>query len=179
LELIEGEKMLAAINVLLGIGLLLAGRKLFWLFVAAGGFVAGVQLAGNFLKGPEWAILIIGLVTGILFAVLAVFLRAIAIGLAGFFLGGSILTAMAGAMGIQDGGGWIVYLIGGVIGILLVSLLFDWALITLSSFAGAALIVQTFDLGTAIASPIFLVLVIIGVWIQGTVKRREGGKHAN
>jgi len=170
--------MLAVFNALLGIGLLVAGRKLFWLFIAAAGFIAGVQLAGRFLDGPEWVILIIGLVVGVLFAVLAVFLRVIAIGLAGFFMGGSILTAMAGAMGVADGGGWIVYIIGGVIGILLVSLLFDWALITLSSFAGAALIVQTFNLGPAVASPIFVALVIIGLVIQGTVKRRET-KHGD
>ncbi len=170
--------MLAAINVLLGVGLLVAGRKLFWLFVGAGGFIAGVQLAGRFLNGPDWVILIIGLATGVVFAILSIFLRAVAIGLAGFFMGGAILTAMAGTLGIQNGGGWIVYLIGGVLGIILVSLLFDWALITLSSLAGAALILQSFNLSPAINAPIFLVLVIAGVWIQGAVKRRET-KHGD
>ncbi|MEW6405004.1 MAG: hypothetical protein AB1649_24675 [Chloroflexota bacterium] len=165
--------MLAVINVLLGIGLIVAGRKLFWLFIAAGGFIAGVRLASEFIGGPEWILLVIGIVTGILFAVLAVFLRVIAIGLAGFFIGGSILTVMAGAMQIENGGGWIVYLIGGIIGIILVSLLFDWALITLSSFAGAALVLQTFNMNPSIIAPLFLFLVVIGIWIQGTVKRRE------
>ncbi len=166
--------MLAIINFLLGAALLVLGRKLFWLFVAAGGFVAGVLFATRIIHAPEWLTLIIGIVTGILFAVLAIFLRVIAIGLAGFFLGGSILTTFATALGINTGGlDWAVYVIGGVIGIILVALLFDWALITLSSFAGASLIVQALNLSGTISNLIFVVLFIIGVVIQGTILRND------
>jgi hypothetical protein len=36
-------EMLNVINLLLGGALLIAGRKLFWLFVDAAGFVTGMQ----------------------------------------------------------------------------------------------------------------------------------------
>jgi hypothetical protein len=171
--------MLSLINLLLGVGLLILGRRLFWLFVAAGGFLAGVTFATRFLNGPEWLTLLIGIITGIIFAVLAMFLKAFAIGLAGFFLGGSILSAFAGGLGIDSGGiNWIIYIIGGVIGIILVALLFDWALITLSSFAGAALIVQGLNVVGSESGVFFFVLMIIGVIIQGTMMRRDRRVHA-
>jgi hypothetical protein len=166
--------MLSLINLLLGAALLILGRRLFWLFVAAGGFIAGVTFATNFLNGPEWLTLLIGIVTGIIFAVLAMFLRVFAIWLAGFFLGGSFLSAFAGALGIDSSGtNLIIYIVGGVIGIILVAVLFDWALITLSSFAGAALVVQSLNIAGSGSEVIFFVLMIIGVVIQGTMMRRD------
>jgi len=40
--------MLIVISLILGVALLVAGRKLFWLFVGAAGFVTGMQLATQF-----------------------------------------------------------------------------------------------------------------------------------
>lgn len=171
--------MIGLVNILLGIALLVAGRKLFWLFVAAAGFVLGTQLVVRSFHGPEWLGLVVGIVVGLLFAALAMFLKTIAIAVAGFLVGGSILLALARLFGIDPGGlAWLVYVVGGVIGIILVSVLFDWALISLSSLSGAALIIQELTavnrMPTAIpASVIFFVLVIVGVVIQGGGLRRE------
>ncbi|MDP2778661.1 MAG: hypothetical protein Q8O48_13565, partial [Anaerolineales bacterium] len=140
--------MLSIINIIFGAALLVAGRRLFWLFVMAGGFVAGVQFATSIIKGPEWLTIIIGLAVGIAFAILARFFQTLAIGIAGFFLGGSIFSAIAGALGLDIT--WISWIVGGLIGIVLVSVLFDWALIGLSSFSGAALLVQALNLSDAI-----------------------------
>ena len=162
--------MLSVISLILGVALLIAGRKLFWLFVGAAGFVAGLQLATQFWQGPELLAIIIGLVVGVIFALLAIFLQSVAIGVAGFLAGGYILTVLAGMIGLNQGAfSWIVYLIGGIIGVLLVIFLFDWALITLSSLAGASLITQALGIGGVI----FLALVIIGVVIQGSILQRE------
>ena len=79
---------MAILNVLIGIGLVFFGRKVFWLFVAGIGFVAGLSLANSVLQGPEWVGIIIGLVIGLLAALLAVFLERFALGLAGFLAGG-------------------------------------------------------------------------------------------
>lgn len=166
--------MLSVISLILGAALLIAGRKLFWLFVGAAGFVAGLQLATQFWQGPEILAIIIGLVVGVIFAVLAIFLQGVAIGVAGFLAGGYILTVLAGMLGLNQGAfSWIVYLIGGIIGVLLVIFLFDWALITLSSLAGASLITQSLLLPSEIGGIIFLALVIIGVVIQGSTMQRE------
>jgi len=166
--------MLSVISLILGAALLIAGRKLFWLFVGAAGFIAGLQLATQFWQGPEILAIIVGLVVGVIFALLAIFLQSVAIGVAGFLAGGYILTVLAGMVGLNQGAfSWIVYLIGGIMGVLLVIFLFDWALITLSSLAGASLITQALILPSGIGGVIFLALVIVGVLIQGSTIRRE------
>jgi len=163
--------MLSVINLVLGSALLVAGRKLFWLFIGVIGFITGVQLAARFSNGPEWTAIIIGVIVGIIFAVLAVFIEALAIGVAGFLAGGFILTTFTNMLGLNAGLlFWVIYAIGGVIGILLVMFLFDWALITLSSLAGASLIVQA--LGGS-GGLLFFLLFIVGIVIQGLILQRE------
>jgi hypothetical protein len=167
--------MLNVINLLLGAALLMAGRKLFWLFVGAAGFVTGIQLATRFWQGSDLLAIIVGLVIGVIFALLAIFLQALVIGVAGFLIGAYILTVLATILGIDVTGAitWIVYIIGGILGLMLVSFLFDWALITLSSLAGASLITQAFFPEGATGGIIFFVLFIAGVLIQGFILRRE------
>jgi hypothetical protein len=60
------------ILIVLGIAMLLIGRKLFWLFVGVVGFYFGYTLAGQFLPAEsEVVVLVIGLMAGILGAILA------------------------------------------------------------------------------------------------------------
>ena len=166
--------MLSIISLILGVALFVAGRKLFWLFVGAAGFVTGLQLATQFWQGPELRAIVIGVVVGVIFALLAIFLQSVAIGIAGFLAGGYILTVLAGMIGLNQGAfSWIVYIIGGIIGVLLVIFLFDWAIITLSSLAGASLITQALLLPNGIGGVIFIVLVIVGVVIQASTMQRE------
>lgn len=166
--------MLNLVNIILGGALLVAGRKLFWLFVGAAGFVTGMELATRFTQSSEGLAIIIGLVIGLIFAVLAIFIQKIAIAIAGFLAGGYILTALAGMLGLDAGAFvWIVYVVGGIIGVILVSLLFDWALITLSSLAGTSLVVQSLFPQNATGGLIFIILFIIGMLIQGSVLRHE------
>ena len=109
-----------------------------------------------------------------IFALLAIFLQGAAIGIAGFLAGGYILTVLASMIGLNEGAfSWIVYIIGGIIGVLLVIFLFDWAIITLSSLAGASLITQALLLPSGIGGVIYIVLVIAGVVIQGSMMQRE------
>jgi hypothetical protein len=59
--------------------------------------------------------------------------------------------------------------VGGIIGIIFVIAIFDWALIFLSSLTGAALILQPLGLRPAVAPLVFLGLFIVGVIVQGVV----------
>jgi len=163
--------MLFMINLLLGIGLLVAGRKLFWLFVGAAGFFTGVDLSTRFFQGPEVLSIVVGIVVGILFALLAIGLRAIAIGVAGFFLGGAALLSLAGSLGFERGD-FIFWIVGGILGVIFISAFFDWALIGISSFAGASILVQTLSLERPIAGIAFIVLLIVGIVIQFADKNR-------
>jgi len=167
--------MLSIMNAIFGGALLLAGRKLFWLFVAVLGFLAGFQFTSSVWHGPEGLAIIVGLVIGIIFALLAIFLQAIAIGVAGFLAGGYILTVLANMIGLEAVGAlsWIIYIVGGIIGVILVSFLFDWAIITLSSLAGASLVVEAFRPERAMGNLIFFFLFVIGVVVQGSILRTE------
>lgn len=166
--------MLDLINVILGGALLVTGRKLFWLFVGALGFITGMQLTARFWHGPEGLAIIAGLVIGLIFAGLAVFLQSVAIAIAGFLAGGYILSVLAGMFGFQTVAlTLVVYIVGGILGVILVSYLFDWAVIILSSMAGASLVVQALLTGRAASGLVFIILFIAGVVIQGSTLSAE------
>ena len=165
------------ITIVVGVFLLAFGCRLFWLFVGAVGFSAGFQLAQYYAGGqPEWVLWAIGLVFGFGGALLALFFQGLAIGLGGFAAGGYIalhLTALLGATALF----WI-YLVGGVIGAFVMYFLFDWALISLSSVAGATLIVQSIDWNHIYELLLYGVLILCGVAFQAVwmLRRRSKAK---
>lgn len=154
-------------NALVGLILLIGGRRLFFFFIAAAGFIAGLQAAARLFAGPWWLGVIIGLLFAVAGALLAVFLKTIAIGVAGFLMGGAALTALAGLLGLDQGMAyWGFFLAGGVGGAIFIALFFDLTLIWLSSLAGAALVMAILPLH-GIARPLtFVAILFLGVVIQ-------------
>ena len=166
--------MLTVVNLILGAGLLLAGRKLFWLFVAAVGFLAGAQLALRSWDGSEWTALEVGLVLGLIFAVLALFFKSLAIGVAGFIGGGTALLSLAGVVGMDSGiMAWVAFFVGGILGIVLLTWLVDWALILLSSIGGGLIIVRSLGMPDMVGFIALIVLSIVGIAIQARVMKEE------
>lgn len=166
--------MLALVSLILGLGLLTAGRRLFWLFIAAAGFMAGAQLATRVWSGTEMDSIMTGIILGLIFAALALFFKSLAIGIAGFLGGGSILLSLAGFVGLDSGPmAWLIFFIGGLIGIALFSQLFDWAVIFLSAIGGSSLVVQALGLQGSNGSLAIVVLTIVGVAIQAKVWSEE------
>jgi hypothetical protein len=153
-----------------GIVLLFLGRKLFWLFVGAVGFVVGMEAAAVlFPHQPDWA-LIVGLILGLIGAVIAIFVQKIAIGIAGFLSGGYFLMTALRTWELQSPEtSWVSFLIGGAIGALLMYVVFNWALIILSSISGAHLIIYPFALSHAAASAAFVALALLGILVQGKI----------
>ena len=75
-------------RLILGILMLTAGNRLFWLFLGAVGFISGFDLAEKVMQSqPRDIIIIVALVAGLMGALLAVFLQKIAV-LAGGFIAG-------------------------------------------------------------------------------------------
>ena len=163
------------IGVLVGVAILFFGRKLFWLFVAALGFAVGIEIATYFMRDPPlWMLLVIALGLGLLGALLAIMLQKLAIAVAGFVAGGRLASALVAAFFVdysQYRG--ITFVIGGILGALLLLALFDWVLILLSSAEGAHLISNGIVLPQAGAVILFCALVIIGVVVQGSMLRRS------
>jgi Domain of unknown function (DUF4203) len=161
------------IGVIVGAAILLFGRKLFWLFVAALGFAVGVEIATYFMRDPPvWMTLLIALGLGILGALLAILLQKVAIAVAGFVAGGRAASALLAAFYAdysQNRG--IIFVIGGILGALLLLALFDWVLILLSSVEGAHLIGNGIVLPQNGAVILFAALVVIGIVVQGSMLR--------
>src|SRR2546423_810552 len=133
------------LSVLIGAVILFFGRKLFWLCVAAVGFAAGVEFAPHLMHEPTPVLqLSIAIVFGFIGALLALFLQKIAIAVAGFLAGGKL--AMALVVAFLAGGArypGIAFIIGGIIGAILLLAVFDWALVVMSGVVGAHLIAHT------------------------------------
>lgn len=170
------------LNIVLGIILLTTGKKLYWLFVAIVGFVIGLSLATQYVKlNPTWLVYIVALGVGLIGAILATFLQRLAIALVGFFVGGYGALYLAGLFGTSnDPINLMAFIIGGIVGLLLVASIFDWALYLLSSWAGATLITKTVTEGVGLNSQIglivFFVLFILGMIIQAGLFREPPPK---
>ncbi len=166
------------LRLLVGLSMLVLGRRLFWLFVGAAGFIFGMHIAGQFLHGrPEWMLLLFAIAAGLIGALFAVFLQKLAISVAGFFLGGYIFTRMLAEFGWMTGQyHWVLFLVGGIAGLLLMSMLFNWALISLSSITGAILLLQPSHVAVAMKRPLFVALVVAGIVVQAGLMHR-GPRH--
>ncbi len=159
-----------------GVVLLVLGWKLFWLFVGVVGFAAGLQ-AAQLVFGPQpfWVLWAAGLVCGVIGAILALFFQKLAIGIGGFVAGSTIALHLTLMMGYHPGA--LVALIGGVVGVVALYLLFDWALIILSSVAGATFIIEALGRHAPYAPVLSAALVAAGVIFQARllIVSRKGG----
>jgi hypothetical protein len=103
---------------------------------------------------------------GLIGALLSIFLQRIAAGVAGFLAGGHILYTVAFELK-YDSWSWIAFLIGGILGALLVLALFDWALVILSALTGATVVVENVPLDQSTSAILWVVLTVLGVAVQG------------
>jgi hypothetical protein len=163
-----------AVRVLLGCTVLLAGRNIFWLFIAVIGFLAGTELAQGWLAdAPMWLALVAGIVLGLAGALVAIVYERVAFALAGFYAAAFLVIMYADKSGLANMPAATPY-IAGAFGALLAALLTDWGIIVLSALAGAAAIVSEFALQPLIEAVCFLALAVVGMLVQRSmlVRRR-------
>jgi hypothetical protein len=163
------------VGVLIGVVILFFGRKLFWLCVAAVGFAVGVQIAPLLVnEASSLLALIIALAFGVLGVLLALFIQKVAIAVLGFLAGGKLATAIAAAFFVQYAQySTIIFVIGGIIGAILLLAVFGWALIVVSSFIGAYLIQSAIVLPPTGLTLVFIGLAILGIFVQAVSFRRS------
>jgi len=161
------------LSVLMGAVILFFGRKIFWLCVAAVGFAAGVEVAPHLVHEPSMALqLSVAIVFGFIGALLALFLQKVAIAVAGFLAGGKLALALAAAFFVNGANYAVVtFIVGGIIGAILLLSLFDWTLIILSAVVGAYLIGHTIVLPQTGATILFVALAALGVVVQAAAFR--------
>ncbi len=163
-----------------GIALLAFGRRLYWLALGGVGFFCGLWLAGRFFPQSSSGLeLGLGFLAGVLCAVLAITAQKLAIGIAGFFLGG--VSALWLAHGLDPGGRldpslWLALaaLVGALFGWAFAAALFEAALIAFSSVVGALLVSSRSHLGPPYESWLFFILLLAGAVVQA----RKAGSRA-
>ena len=167
------------IRIASGLALLTLGRRIFWLFVGAIGFAAGIAFAGQILPGQsDFTQIIIALILGILGALLAVTLQRIALITAGFLGSGYLVFTLLENFQIQSD--LVLFgavLLGALIGASLISKLFETGLIVLSSMIGSMLIIQSFELSPTITIIGFVIISVIGILIQVNTRKNSKTHH--
>jgi hypothetical protein len=156
----------------LGLGLLLlgAGRRLYWLFVGVVGFSAGLLVTMYFLEDRPLLALFVSIAAGLLGAVLAIFLQRVLVGIAGFLVSGFLAVNLLAQFGVELGSfSWVPFVFAGIVGGVFLSLMFDWALIVLSSLAGALLVIREINLDPLVNVFLLFLLAGIGAAIQGYI----------
>ena len=156
------------LNIVVGLLLLLFGRRLFWLFIAGLGFVVGARLASDvFAFEPQWMVLLTAISLGLAGLLLAVFLQGVVVAICGFLAGGYLLyTLTMEAHFDHDFIAWIAFFLGGFLGAKLVSIWIDWALIVLSAMTGAAVLCQSVPIPPLASPAVLVALVAIGIGTQ-------------
>lgn len=168
-------------RALVGLAVLLFGRRLFWLFVGAAGVLLGVVLAPNLLgpNQPGWLALALALVLGIIGALLAVFLQRLMVLIAGFVVLGLVSLTVLPLIGVDLSNGWgvVAFIVAGIVGAIIAAATFDWALILLSSLAGGQLLATAaqgyFPLDRLATFLVLLGLFVVGVAIQSQAMRPD------
>jgi hypothetical protein len=157
------------VTLLVGLGVLLFGRRLFWLFVGAAGFAVGLHVAPTVFNGPEWLVVVAALVLGIVGAVLAIVFQWLAVGLGGFAVGVHGALAAAKALGLDGPLLWAGVFVAGIVVAALVLWLWDPVLILLSSLVGAALLAPLVPVTPGARPWIFIGLLVVGIVVQASV----------
>lgn len=175
--LITGLPFGPVLALVLGALLLFAGRRLFWFAIGAVGFLAGFWAADRLLGLEEtWLLLGVGILLGIVGAVLAVLLQRLAIALAGFLVGGGAGAWVAvEVFAAPEAAQWVAFAVVGLLAAVVAAFLFEAALIVITALLGAALVAQALPLGTLASSVVLLVLTALGIVAQAfTRPDREG-----
>jgi len=161
-----------------GVLLLIAGRRLFWLFVGLVGFFTVYQWFEPYSGAPSswhWGLAIAAGLLGIL---LAIFLQRFAVALAGFFVGGWAVVQFLG-LNLADArmADVVIFVVAGIIAAILAVKVFEIALVFLSSLAGASLIVDALHPGPGLARVLLVGLLVVGIAVQLglTARRRPTG----
>lgn len=171
--------MLVMSRIVVGLLLLFLGRRLYWLFVAVVGFLYGLELAPRLLpEQSETMIVVIALGLALVGALVAVVGTKVVLGLTGFVAAGGIAALLVPALRIDSGlVATGIYLVAGLIGAMLFLLLFNAALIVLSSLAGSWLIVvsaaRLLELSPGAAKVLVIALAAVGILFQSRFWRRR------
>ena len=155
--------------------LLFLGRELNFLFAAAMAALIGFRLVPLLpANRPSWADIAFVLTLAVIAALIVLLNARVGYFLSGFLAGGYFLAEY-----YLPGGGllpWIPFLVGGVIGSLILGLLTEWALILVSAAIGARYVLNLFRMDPTAEILIGAGLFIVGALTQVIIMQAQ--KHS-
>lgn len=159
-------------QILFGLAMLFLGRRLFWVFVGSIGFITATEVAlANFSHQPDWVIVLIGLAFGVAGALMALFFQAGAIASAGILGGGYLGLLVIRSLNVSNQTAIVIsYVIGAIIGLILFFVFFDSALVAISSFSGAYILVQQIPLSGLNFWLVLILFAFVGIVVQIQLK---------
>ncbi len=153
-------------HIVMGLMLLMFGRKLFWLFVAFSGFMVGAGFSEMIIPSyQQWVQVVIALGVGIASALVAILAQKVAFIFAGCLAGLYMVLIGTQSLGFNEIL-FVLYILGGAVGGAAAYLFIDWAIIILSSLIGAELIASALGLSSTMSILVFMLMSIIGALIQ-------------
>jgi hypothetical protein len=154
-------------GILVGLSLLLFGRRLYWLMFATVWFLVAMLVTTVFLpptQESQWW-LVVPFIAGIAGAILSLFVHKTALrffgALAGAYVGYHLLQPH-----VVDPWPWVGLGVGVLVGFLMVMMVFNGALILLSSLLGAMLLLEPMSASPEVRMAVTAGLVIVGCAIQ-------------
>jgi hypothetical protein len=157
--------------------LLFLGHELNFLFAGAMASLLGVRLTPLLpAQWPWWADYVFILGLGVIAAAAVLINERAGYFISGFLAGGLMLVEyfVPDTLSIP----WLLFLIGGIIGALVIGIFTDWALILVTSAIGAAYILNLFVLNPTleilIGAGLFIVGALTQVIIMQSQKQAEG-----
>jgi Domain of unknown function (DUF4203) len=168
---------------LLGVVLLVLGRRLFWLFVGLVGFFTVYRASLDSLHlHPSGLRLALALAAGLFGVLLAIFVQRVAVAVAGFLVGGALAASFLGfdlghALTAPP---WVavIVLVVGIVAAFLALRLFDLALIVLSALVGAGLVADAAHWAGPSRLALVLLLALAGMAVQAGWTARRAGERA-
>jgi hypothetical protein len=162
---------ISVILIVLGALVLLFGRRVFMLAAGVGALlgVGLLSLVPGQQEGVIGLLLVFGLaIVGGLLGIFVKGLSHLVVTIIGFVAGGAITLGILDGLGLSLGLlGFILALIGAVIGLVLANRFFDWAIVILAALTGALLVARGFQLLTgqftgSVGTIIWIALAVVG-----------------
>ena len=162
--------------VVAGLLLLLLGRQLYTALLGLLGFFVSYGMLSGVVTLPSDMRLVVAVGIGVVSALLAFIVRKVAVAFAGALLGAGAALWAAGFYGLQSEVlWWVVTAAAALLGAWLLRKVFETALIVVSSFIGALLIMAAVGLEGLPAHAGVAVLIVVGVSFQ--MRRRRGAER--
>ena len=167
------------IDLIFGFLLIFAGRDLFWLCVGIIGFLIGVQCIALLGLSSGWMVMLAAFVLANVGIVLALsFEWFMVIFGVGFLGGGYLIMNMFPSLVQQDQYSWLIFVLGGIVGMCLMVISFDLTLIMISSLLGASLIINAFHGIVGARELLFIGSVVVGIIVQCLTLRKMANQKS-